>query len=238
MRQLLTAILVLGIASSALADDNAKEADFNFKSKKALAAIKNFQATGENIDESHEKEHKKNRLDLILALEEALQAERTEGDLDEAITIRDAIKALKKGATPPGVVAGEKNVRIPRDAVKWKGHHYKAFDVAVPWTVAVRRCEEMGGHLVWIQSASESNFVRELIQRERFRFHWIDGSDAEEEGDWRSHTGAQLRFTNWRSGEPNSVNKSEHWIVIGKSGFWADVFAGLRDYGFICEWDQ
>ena len=40
MRQLLTAFLILGLSTSSLADDEAKEPDWTFKSKTAQAAMK------------------------------------------------------------------------------------------------------------------------------------------------------------------------------------------------------
>ena len=91
----------------------ADEADFDFKSKKANIAIEKYEAT---IKKAKAVE-KRNRVDLILALEAALKYERTEGELDEAIKIRDAIKALKKGASPAGGSEGRKRkARIPRQA--------------------------------------------------------------------------------------------------------------------------
>ena len=89
MRHLLI-LACLAFGTGVVAD----EADFDFKSKKANIAIEKYEAT---IKKAKAVE-KRNRVDLILALEAALKYERTEGELDEAIKIRDAIKALKKRA--------------------------------------------------------------------------------------------------------------------------------------------
>ncbi len=77
MRHLLTLVSLLFVGS-VWADD------FNFNSPRAKAAMEKYQ---------YDKE------DLLRDLEAALKYERTEGELDEAIRIRDAIKALKRGGS-------------------------------------------------------------------------------------------------------------------------------------------
>ena len=110
--RLLLAVLGFCLINPAYAD----EGNFDFKSKKAKAAIEKYQATIKNAKAVE----KRNRVDLILALEAALKYERTEGELDEAIKIRDAIKALKKGVSPAeasaAVAEGKKSKdQIPKE---------------------------------------------------------------------------------------------------------------------------
>ncbi len=247
MRHLLILTCLL-FGTGAVAD----EADFDFKSKKANIAIEKYQAT---IKKAKAVE-KRNRVDLILTLEAALKYERTEGELDEAIKIRDAIKALKKGASPAGAsVAGSKGkkkakkskARIPRDAVKYKGHHYKLFDIQGPHGVAMKKAESMGGHLVRIQGPDEQQFVAKLANSGRLSNYWIDGSDELSEGRWLFSDGTRMKFFYWYRGEPNNVGLSEHYIVIQRNEDWRwndSVLRGdanIRAHhprGFICEWDE
>ena len=63
----------------------ADELKFDLKSKKAKIAIQKYNEAKRKI----KKLEKRSRTDLIRTLEGALKYERTEGDLDEAIKIRD-----------------------------------------------------------------------------------------------------------------------------------------------------
>jgi len=73
----------------------------------------------------------------------------------------------KKPAKPVKKQPARQNktkVRIPRDAVKYKGHYYMAFETTVPVTVAMAQCDKMGGHLARVSSLSEHRFVAQLIK--------------------------------------------------------------------------
>jgi hypothetical protein len=176
--------------------------------------------------------------------------------LEEANKISDAIKALKKGASPAGAsVAGSKGkkkakkskARIPRNAVEYKGHHYKAFDIQGPHGLAMKKAESTGGHLVRIQGPDEQQFVAKLANSGRLSNYWIDGSDELSEGRWLFSDGTRMKFFYWYRGEPNNVGLSEHYIVIQRNEDWRwndSVLRGdanIRAHhprGFICEWDE
>ena len=237
----------------------ADEADFDFKSKKANIAIEKYEAT---IKKAKAVE-KRNRVDLILALEAALKYERTEGELDEAIKIRDAIKALKKGASPAGGSTGTKRkARIPADAVKWNGHHYKVYDSRVSWYEARKRCNVMGGHLVRISDGPEQIFVQSLITSvgdKRWRDLWTD-LHLNEDGQWEFSDGRKPTYFNWQRAFPQEVSaeftdRSSRWPIKTMPGYvfigwaqwsqssiieeknWGNYF-GRHPAGFICEWDE
>ncbi len=72
----------------------ADEAELDFKSNKAKAAVQKYQ-------DASRKSNKRNLDSLIRSLEAAFKHERTDGDFEEAIKIRDTIKTLEKGASPP-----------------------------------------------------------------------------------------------------------------------------------------
>ena len=69
----------------------ADEPQLDLKSKKAKAALEKYNEATRKI----KKLEKRSRNDLVRTLEAALKYERTEGDLDEAVKIRDAIKAIQ-----------------------------------------------------------------------------------------------------------------------------------------------
>jgi len=77
--------------------------DWTFKSAKARSALKNYKAAETKRTHESNKQAKQNRFDLILSMEEALSAETKAGNLDGAVRIRDAIKALRAGETPTSI---------------------------------------------------------------------------------------------------------------------------------------
>jgi len=100
MRHLLILACLL-FGTGAVAD----EADFDFKSKKAKAAVQKYQ-------DASRKSNKRNLDSLIRSLEAAFKHERTEGDFEEAIKIRDTIKALEKGAERKGKAETERTIKV------------------------------------------------------------------------------------------------------------------------------
>ena len=90
------------------------ELEWDFKSQKAMTAVNKYQSAKEKIEateskdlerlrkktQSYSQEKNKNRLRLVAALEKEFNAETKAGNLDEAVTLRDAIEAVQKGADP------------------------------------------------------------------------------------------------------------------------------------------
>ena len=94
----------------------ADEAELDFKSNKAKAAVQKYQ-------DASRKSNKRNLDSLIRSLEAAFKHERTEGDFEEAIKIRDAIVSLKNGISPKGRVTSfdmgkNSKSRIEKDSSK------------------------------------------------------------------------------------------------------------------------
>ena len=158
MRYLFTLTCLL-LATATLAD----EADFDFKSKKAKAAVQKYQ-------DASRKSNKRNLDSLIRSLEAAFKHERTDGDFEEAIKIRDTIKALEKGADPTGTsVAGSKSkkskARIANAVGVWKEiSHGKTYFIIRPDGTARHTGQAVAG--VW-KSTNKSN--------QSFKIKWENG---------------------------------------------------------------
>ena len=126
--------------------------------------------------------------------------------------------------------------RVPKDAVAFGGHHYKAVLGRISWQKAVAACKELGGHLVTVESAGELAFLRKLAGRGRL---WVGATDQAAEGKWVwiNGKGFSREFRLWDMGEPDGGRGSNYAAVMA---------GGLRDSsspyggvgGFICEWDQ
>ena len=115
----------------------------------------------------------------------------------------------------------------------------QVFDEGAPLSVAHEKCRAMGGHLIRIQSEPEQKFMVELARKGRTSVYWIDGSDVRKEGTWLFSDGSAMSFFAWTKGEPNNSRGISHWIFCARTlGFqWNDSVSGLRDRGYICEWD-
>jgi Lectin C-type domain len=131
-------------------------------------------------------------------------------------------------------------IKIPADAVAYKGHHYKYVDDKSTWYIARAKCEKMGGHLICIGDADEDFFAVNLIKQAQGITAWIGASDEEEAGVWRWVNGEPFSYSRWGPGQPDNTNGVETCVEI--TGFWKDSpwndgVEGCR-FPFVCEWDQ
>ena len=206
MRYLFTLTCLL-LATATLAD----ESEFDFSSVGAKKALRDYKKAVAKDEEEAANLAKKTRDAFVESLKGALKQSMQAGNLDEANKISAAIKLLKKGASPAGAsVAGSKGkkkakkskARIPRDAMKWNGHHYLLSGIIMSHPEAKRRCESAGGHLVRIENAREQEFVARLASKGTQNTYWIDATDAEKEGVWTNSKKEPLRYTNWMHDQP------------------------------------
>ena len=233
MRYLFTLTCLL-FATTTLAD----ESEFDFKSNKAKAAVQKYQ-------DASRKSNKRNLDSLIRSLEAAFKHERTEGDFEEAIKIRDAIKSLKNGDGLPSDSTltpkkGRAKVRIPRGAVEYEGHHYLLVPQHLSAQGAMTWCSLAGGHLMRVESKGEHAFARKLCSSVIAKNSgiWIDGTDALREGEWRFSNGQLMTYRGWANGEPNGDTKVNNILLWPERGlFFADNANSVR-VAFICEWDE
>ena len=142
----------------------------------------------------------------------------------------------------------------PEATMEFGGHYYELYDNNVSWTEAKRICEEKGGYLVAITSASEQTAVVELTQEGVRGMYRIGATDANSEGTWKWVNGEKFSYSNWDPGypEPSDGDGEDYANIIAienppnkQVGEWVDdvnVFYGnfydLSNTGFICEYDQ
>ena len=129
-------------------------------------------------------------------------------------------------------------MKIPKDAVKFKGHHYAVVTKAMTPQGAKLYAESFGAHLVRIESSEENQFAAKLVQNFTGGGDggfWIDGSDAVKEGDWFFSNGKPMVY--WpNEAEPSNGSGQEHFVEIWKDGSWNDNV--LHRQAFIIEWDK
>jgi serine/threonine protein kinase len=146
-------------------------------------------------------------------------------------------------ATPVGAV-------MPKGMVAFNGHRYQFFPDILTLPEARTRAEDMGGHLVTINSKEENDwvatqFVSKLPLKQAL---WLGGTKDGTTGQWRWVTGEPIEFTQWGAGEPNpNPNAGEPALQFSHSEKygpeWGDikengVGAADRRGGYLVEWDS
>ena len=120
-------------------------------------------------------------------------------------------------------------------------HSYSFYNEPVTWYDAKTLCENLGGHLVAIESAEENAFLYSLIGADTNA--WIGATDRDSEGAFLWITGDALSYSNWVTGQPDNwqgVNEgSENYVQIsgGHGGQWNDN-QSCQPLPFLCEFDR
>ena len=116
---------------------------------------------------------------------------------------------------------------------EFESHIYLRYDLSMTWSEAKQFCEELGGHLVTINSPEEQKFVTNVMMSNASKSaYWIGG--YQEGGIWKLLNGEDMSYTNWSENEPNNSGQYMHMY---KSGKWDDTTNNnnLNMHGFICE---
>lgn len=108
------------------------------------------------------------------------------------------------------------------------------------WTQSQKSCTLYGGMLAEIETSEENDFIVQTIFKPYVGdgpYVWIGASDIKEEGTfvWNS-IGLPLKFSYWKSGEPNDLTGNEDCVhaYVGEGGRWNDR-ACTDVYRFLCE---
>lgn len=115
------------------------------------------------------------------------------------------------------------------------GIEYLFCDVAVPWSVAKRECEERGASLAVVASQEASEEVFAIAQSMAPTTSWYLGvTDSAEEGIWLDTEG-EGATTLFGPGEPDDFG-GEHCGALASfaNGDWEDVRCGAR-LPYICQ---
>lgn len=171
------------------------------------------------------------------ALEDQEEIARAELEEQERIAEQEAeMRAAMEGGT------------------SWNGHTYKVFDEGMTWDEAKVYCEDIGGHLVIIESQEEQSMLEGIMDGKNF--YWL-GASIDNEDDWLWINGEPMGYSNWHGTQPDNFTGNETCLMIYNypnpmdsstvKGVWNDAqndgecneeeFFGAENSGFICEWD-
>ena len=142
------------------------------------------------------------------------------------------------------------NNEIPSDAVEFKGNFYKVFkpnSTKSNFKNMRDRCLNMGGHLAYIETPEEHQFIYSLIlsfvkttDLGKLNYAFVGGSDAQQEGQWKWLNGEKINWFNWGNNEPgNHRPELEDFLGIQMDGTWCDasLYFKKHKYLFVCEWE-
>jgi hypothetical protein len=157
--------------------------------------------------------------------------------------MRQQVKAFDIQAPAP---VPESELKVPADAVTFRGKRYKAYKEVLTWHEAKMKCEAAGGHLAIVLSKEENDFIRSLGDRAGLNGVWLGATDDQKEGDWVWVDGTRMKYNNWVADQPNNRMNAEHFLVLvihfpdQKFVGWCDEpdkAAGNLRPGYACQWD-
>lgn len=136
------------------------------------------------------------------------------------------------------------------ETTSYNGHTYALFESGISWTEARIFCEEQGGHLATITSRGEQKAITQLLKSGSKKTYWVGGYRPKSKGvsSFTWITGEKLSYTSWNSGAPagNKLGNKNAMLLYKSTGKWLDENgdkpagkeSNLKNFGFICEWDD
>lgn len=183
-------------------------------------------------------------------------------NLDGNVTLYDADLVLQQQDALSAGINGGKGILPYEGPVIWKFYpdaaNYEVINKGMTCQEAEDYCESRGGHLVTISNEKEQAQVQALIAAQgsnRKNNYWT-GLKRLNDTEFGWLTCEEFNYTNWNPENPNNLDgKQDSVLLYGNSygssdniGTWDDinnsgtynnqVFYGLDNFGFICEYDE
>lgn len=127
----------------------------------------------------------------------------------------------------------------PTAEITYGNKVYRFYTAGIPYALAERYCEELGGNLVKIESEEKNNVIAQKV-KELNKTFYIGASDEKEEGKFVWRDGSAVTYTNWSQNEPNNSADcgGENYVQMYANGKWNDYTGQNVDVGFIAEFDK
>ena len=117
--------------------------------------------------------------------------------------------------------------------IGWRSYNgtcYKWFSTASSWNDAYNYCLRVGANLASITDSGTNSFLTSLT----YEPSWVGGYKTWEYWLWTD--GSYLRYTSWKTGEPNNIGGDQdkisfNWDSLGE---WDDAKAS-KELPFICQ---
>lgn len=241
----MTAVVVLALALPVIAlaqEFPARERQLPRGAKTAWeTAVKKVEKNRKTYDEANEKA-------LATLQRELERANPAVNNIEELVKeFQNGIVQLDASASPPALAPSEQNVfKAPN------GHRYKFIRESLSWEDAQKKCVDLGGHLMTLETRAEHDVISQWVKNgfgaNRNQFGagasvWMGGQEVEvRPGDkqWRWVTGEPITFTAWRGHHPHRVEQNRDYLTLSlERGDWVNFWGEKHpDTFFICEWDK
>lgn len=163
--------------------------------------------------------------DRIASLRKLLSDATKSGDFDGAT----AMKAR--------VVAAEKDANVfekPEHLEKFGSHQYAFLQDNSTWYSAKRKCEQMGGHLITIETPLELAFLNRLCEQKHIV--WLGANDHEKDDAYVWLNGSRFEMSENAILDRSTDGAEDVLCYDSRIEKIVDWYSGGHLF-FVCEWD-
>lgn len=122
----------------------------------------------------------------------------------------------------------------PVETYFFQGHEYRLFDRHMDFDDAVAFADSLGGYLVEIDTAAESNFLyNEILSDGHTDRVMLSVTDREHEGVWLTEDGRYLPFDDWDGWQPDDYDDGQDYAtaILGQFNDGDNDLGGWDDRG-------
>nr|XP_022304082.1 mannose-binding protein A-like [Crassostrea virginica] len=101
---------------------------------------------------------------------------------------------------------------------------------------AKRKCQQLGGYVLEINSKEENDFVKELFKGVSV---WLGAVQIRENNNtFRWERGGEMTFTDWASDYPIIASSLYNYCAILTLGGWKNMYCSFNPFYVVCEFDR
>lgn len=218
--RIVLAVFVFGYAASITAEPLAQQW------QKRISAIElNYEAGKVKAEDARVNALAKVQKDRLAALKKVLSDATKAGDFNAATEVKARLDVAEKD----GVWQTK-----PSNVEKFGGHEYAFFLLGSNWHAAKRKCEQMGGHLITIESPRELEFLNRLCEKKHIV--WLGACDHEKDDHYVWLNGSPFNISQNVELDRDTDGAADALCYHASSGMIKDWYSG-GTLCYVCEWD-
>lgn len=240
MKKVALVLVVATVVTVVLAGD-----DQNPASKVVTAIMDDFTKAKTDADEKYQK------APALVRLQETRVAAIQKAGKAATARLEKLIADAKKSGSELAVAEAQESldnvkasmresklvaVGLDKLAVKFRGHYYMLILRPIGWKDAKKYCESLGGHLAYIETKDEREFLEKQMGN---CCVWVGCTDEPKKGDWRWLSSKPVDKSLWKAPAPRANDPNRHYGVLEPGGMedLAEDPVHPWQSGFICEWE-